>query len=136
MNANENGNGSGWNVEKPGGKNGRFAKYSNRIVVIVSDSKARYTYLPRAVMEALGNPQAVQIMSRGSNLGLFGAAYESGENFKVQRDSKDSGASGMMPYISPSGLIKKWNIQPGVYEAHIEAGGVVVFDTRQKPAML
>jgi hypothetical protein len=121
---------NGWTDEDPRGPGagGRYGAYNNQFVVIFSNTKSKFIYLPRAVLEALGNPTYIKVRSRGSNIGFFKWETTDGA-FKVQRSHK-----GMIPYISLTALVKRWNIKPGVYEAHIESGGVV-FDTRQQPSM-
>jgi hypothetical protein len=118
---------NGWVDIRPESGGSRYNAYNNQLVVIFSDTKQMYVYLPRVVMEALGNPEYIKVRARGSNIGFF--KWETADKaFKVQRSHK-----GMVPYVSLTSLIKKWNIKPGAYEAHIESGGIV-FDTQQLPS--
>jgi hypothetical protein len=118
---------NGWTDVTPASGGSRYNAYNNRLVVIFSDTKQKFVYMPRVVIEALGNPEYIKVRARGSNIGLFKSEVP-GKAFKVQRSHK-----GMVPYISLTALVKKWNIRAGVYEAHIESGGVV-FDTQQMPS--
>ena len=90
-------------------------------------------YLPSVVMNALGKPNSIDIFTRGSNIGLFPSSNGGGYRVTQQKDFNGNHHRTTLPYISLSALVKQWNIKPGVYEAHIEDGGVV-FDTRQSPS--
>lgn len=122
---------NGWmKWEKRNGGN-RYSAYDTKIVVIVSIGKTPYFYLPKAVMESLQSPERVEVFTRGSNVGLFPS--ENGMGYRVCRSTTRKDGSSQTPYVSLTALAKQWNIQSGVYEAHVEDGGVV-FDTRQTPS--
>lgn len=123
---------NGWmKFEKKAGGN-KYSAYDTKIVVIVSPGKTPYFYLPKSVMETLQNAESVDVYTRGSNIGLFPS--ENGTGYRVCRNpTSGKDRSSQTPYVSLTALAKQWNIQAGVYEAHVEDGGVV-FDTRQTPS--
>lgn len=121
---------NGWKKWEKKSGGARYAAYESRMVVIISDGKTAYVYLPTPVLKALGNPEYIDIFTRGSNIALFkGDATSKG--YKVVRWEKNKTTS--FPYISLAALVKLWNISPGVYDAHVEDDHVV-FDTQQKPS--
>jgi hypothetical protein len=119
---------NGWKVfdkRKGGGK--LMDKYKNRMVVVVTDSQNSYLYMSDNVWQAMGKPEHINVMTRGSNVGL--ASSQNGEGYKTQRHNE-----GDTPYLALTKFFKEMNLQPGVYDVHMEAGGVAVFDSQGTPS--
>jgi hypothetical protein len=117
----------GWNVFEPSKGGSRFEMYKNQMVVVLTDAKNHYLYISPKVWEAMGKPERIQVMTRGSNVGLTAAV--DGPGYKTQQHHE-----GDTPYISLTKFIKATALQPGVYDIHMEAGGVAVFDSQGTPS--
>lgn len=118
---------NGWAKFEKRAKTGYLEKYKDRIAVIVAKGKPSVLYLPKAVLEAMGNPEYVEILTRGSNAAIMGGKKED-EGFKVQNHQT------YCSYIACKSFLVQFGLKAGAYEAHIETGKVV-FDMEQKPAV-
>jgi hypothetical protein len=119
----------GWNIFEPSKGGSRFERYRNQMVVMLTEAKNNYLYISHAVFDAMGKPERIQVMTRGSNVGLTAAA--DGGGYKTQQHHE-----GDTPYISLTKFRKAFPFQPGVYDVHMEAGGVAVFDSQGTPSAL
>lgn len=120
---------NGWNKYQKKAGSIRFSDmYKNQLVVIIGGGKSKYMYLSDALYKALGYPDRVEILTRGSNIGLVKS-----ENIGSFAITKSEGAT---RYISATRLAREYNLQEGAYVAHIEAGDIAVFDTQYPPSAI
>lgn len=124
----------GWEVWQVKRK-GRYAKYDNRIVVIVGVGEYKRFLLTHADLKALGNPTHVSVMVRGTNVALLGT-NNSDEGYSVTL-GKPAGRTGRvgLANVNAVAFIKEKHLQSGVYDAHVE-GNMLIFDISQIPAKL
>lgn len=133
-------NNNGWVKIAPASPGTRFSKYDNQIVILISHghgkkNSAYKMYLPEAVFNALGNPKFLDILERGSNVGLCSAEYEGrGISFAVSQSMHDDKPTGMR-FLNCHAYIHRKGIKEGVYTAY-KQDGMVIFDTFQKPSIL
>jgi hypothetical protein len=115
----------GWTKWEKHGSGAKYAAYAKRFVIVLSKSGSLFLMPP--VLVALKKPDWIAVMTRGSNIGLLKSETPDG-CYKVVYYKLDQ--RGGTPYISAVGLMKSWNLAPGVYDVHIE-GDIAVFDTQQ-----
>lgn len=131
----------GWVDWQPQGGGGKFDKYQNQLVIIVSRTEGQRVgnrvtkfsarvYLTDATMKALGNPNYVKISTRGSNVGIMATSEDDPRKYVVGLKQNNS-----TPFISATSFVKAHNIAQGAYNAHLETG-VIVFDTREVPSKI
>jgi hypothetical protein len=131
MNAN---NHNGWTEIVRHGRGSTYAKYKDRIVIVIPREKNQdHLLITPAGYEALGKPEAVKLFQRGTNIGI--CADGTGEGYKISVPFKKKDDEISMYYTSPTSWRKTSGVRPGVYEAHIE-NGMIVFDSAQTPAVL
>jgi hypothetical protein len=132
---NTNNNGSGWTVIPPrSNRGGVYGKYKDRIVIVIPEEKNKdHLLITPAGYEALGKPDKVQLMQRGTNIAICDAGEAKGFKVSVPFHRTDDEVS--MYYVSPSYWRRNSGIRPGVYEAHIE-NGMIVFDSAQMPSAI
>jgi hypothetical protein len=117
---------NGWKVIERT-NNSRMDKYENQFVIVVSNGKRnKYVYLMPKVLAALGNPQKIMFLSRGSNIAM--ASTDNGNGYKVQTQK-----GGHFPYVQIIKIIETFSLKAGVYNAHVE-NDMVVFDSADTPA--
>lgn len=132
---------SGWIKIAPSTPGSRFSKYDNQLVVIITHGrggkKSTYKmYIPQAVFDALGKPKFLDILERGSNVGLCVAETEGrGNSFTVSQNFDDKNKPNGMRYLNCHAYIHKKGLNEGVYTAY-QQNGMVIFDTFQKPSVL
>ena len=118
--------GNRWvHVPKPkhGGK-GKFMKWKNQMRVIVSVGKSNSRlYLMEPVVKALERPAYIGFMLAGSNVGIYAEDDES--EYKVVYANQDIVTT---PSVSVQWLASQYGWKQGVYDCHVEAGGLVVFN--------
>jgi hypothetical protein len=135
-----------WQIFVPQGSKGKYQKYANRLVVIVSiteDKKGNIShgrlYFTDAIDNILQHPDFVKLGMRGSNVGIIPMEQDDGECYVVARKgigkkrTKDEAEQTGMAFVSINAFAKYYNMKPGVYEAHSETG-VIVFDTQSMPS--
>lgn len=102
-------------------------KYINQLVVILSKGKHKSFYLTNRVMEILGNPDRIKIMTRGNNVAFVGTKTG---GYAVTHNDKAT-----LPHIVATAFSKEFGLVPGAYSA-LEDGNMVVFDVKQSPSRL
>jgi len=125
---------NGWTQWTPQ-KTGRFDKYNSRIVVLIGGGKNPCIYLTDKVMQEMGNPDYITIMTRGNNIGFFAGTKETG--YVVHATKTDNGKTrAAMRCITPSAFVKAQQLRrSSVYDA-LSKDGIVQFDTEQTPGKL
>lgn len=129
---------NGWKrIPKARGHAGMYSKYANQIAVIVPrGEKIERIALTDAGVEALDNPEYVDLFLRGTNVAIM-ASDDSGYKLSNTPGKVNS----TLYYIISKGLMQMVEqechivLRPGVYIAHIESG-MIVFDCSQTPAAL
>ena len=124
-------NNSGWKFFTP--SRHKVSKYEGRIVVIVSArGKTKMMYFNEMTIERLGKPKRVVLATRGSNVAIMPTTVE-GDGYALQRPDK-----GGTPFCACSAFVKEFNLQDGVYDAHVETNGgggnMIVFDMQDTPS--
>ncbi len=118
--------GNRWvHVPKPktGGK-GKFQKWKGQMVVVVSIGKSTSRmFLMEPVVTALNRPEFIGFMLAGSSVGIY--AEDTEEEYKVTYENKDGPVT---PNISVGFMVSQYGWRQGVYDCHVEAGGLVVFN--------
>ena len=109
--------------EKQMGMNSRYAKYHDKIAVIIT--KAGTMLLTNAADKALGGPRAVHLLSDPAN-GKFGVSPADGADaYKISRAPKGGTAViSAKRFTELNGLV---NDRPIIIDASME-GGVLAFE--------
>lgn len=131
------GNG-GWTTFEPQHSPSKYLKYKTRLVIIIAKGKTKSVILTDEFLKKLGNHDYVKVMTRGSNIGFMGVdsadgAYKIG--YSTSEEDKKANNRGTA-FLNLIALVKEYNLIPGVYDAHVEAGGVIVFDTQSAPSKI
>lgn len=123
---------NGWHIFTPsGGGAGKYDKYMSLMCILVSDNKVRSAvYLTEKVMKELGEPKYIVVMVRGTSIGFVKSETHQDAYVVMRSRTSENGKDKQgHPFLNLSALLKKFNVKPGAYDAHLEPGGVVVFDT-------
>lgn len=128
----------GWNVFQPRTHGAKFEMYDNQLMVIVSESQkteraSGSVYFTKEAIKLLKHPEWITVMVRGSSIG-FAKSDDGKGSYKVARTESNGNAG--RPFLNLTALVKSMAIKPGAYEAHMEGGGVLVFDTASKPSKI
>ena len=130
-----------YEIFPPQSSKGKYNKYANQIVVIVSITykkgnstiKAAKLYLTEEVEKIMGHPKFIKLGISGSNVGLIPIDEDDGEAYVVNRKEIDGSQSGM-PFVNINAFAKYIDLEEGVYSAHREPGNVIEFNRRSKPS--
>jgi len=133
--------GKGWQVFEPRGVgNYKYNKYDNQVKVIVAEGIGKQeghsngtVYLSKKALEELGNPEWIQIMFSGSEMGF--TPGEHGNAYKLTLPSGKNGSG--RPFLNLNAAVRSRRIRPGVYDAHVEINGlvkIVVFNMNSAPS--
>lgn len=125
----------GWKlVIKQQGRGGsRFKKYEDRSIIVFKRSKktsAASISFPKSVIQALGEPAYIAIMTRGTLVGLVGSTSEQGYKVYYLSNGKP-----IMPVIKVTQFAKDFDVEEGIYDVRLE-DDVFVFDTKVVPAKI
>ena len=93
------------------------------VAISVGKNNARL-FLMEPVVKALEHPEFVGFMEAGSNIGIY--AEDNVGEYKVTYKATDGSAA--TPSVSVSYMVNRAGIKQGVYDCHVEAGGLVVFN--------
>lgn len=125
----------------PQNAKGKYQKYANEVVVIVSITRDKRggiqhakIYLTAAVDKIMDRPKFVKLGESGSNIGIIPVEENDGEVYVVARKQAEDGASAGMPSINCDAFAKFYELDEGVYSAHKEPGGVIEFNRKSKPS--
>lgn len=128
-----------WEIFEPH-KVGKYDKYENSKVVIVlrgRKNKGNKLYIPTKLWETMKKPDWCQVGMRGSNVAIIPLEKDTGTAYRISRaKDHDTKKETGFPFINLQAFINKLDIDAGVYDAHIEAGGALVFDRASKPSRI
>lgn len=130
-----------YEIFAPQGAHGKYHKYANQIVVIVSATwgkngkgmKSAKLYLTKAVDKLMNHPKFIKLGQSGSNVGLIPCDEDDGQVYVVSRKKSQGEITGM-PFININAFAKYLDLEEGVYSAHLEPGGVIEFNRKSKPS--
>src|SRR5688572_32562519 len=130
-----------YNIFAPQNAKGKYNKYANQLVAIVSithDKKGGIShaklYFTAEADKVLGFPKYVKLGEAGSNVGIIPMDEDDGEVYVVNRKKSDNGEVSGMAFVNIDAFAKYLNLDEGVYNAHKEPGGVIEFNHRSKPS--
>lgn len=131
---------SNWDIFVNQSQKGKYTKYANQLVAIVSISydkrdniKDARLYFTKLVDEKLNCPNFVMIGTSGSNVGVIPAEdNENGKAYTVNRKKINSDQSGMA-FVIFTAYAKLKQLKPGVYTAWLDTG-VLCFNMQSAPS--
>jgi hypothetical protein len=133
-------NNGSYEIFVPQTAKGKYQKYANQIVAIVTvtrNKKGDIThaklYLTDKVDEAMNRPFFAKLGISGSNIGVIPVEENDGECYVVNRRHHKDVVSGM-PFLNINAFAKYIDLEEGVYLAHKEPGGVIEFNRKSKPS--
>lgn len=128
-----------WEIFEPH-KTGKYDKYETERVVIVlrgRKNKGNKLIIPTRVWETMGSPEWCSVGMRGSNVAIIPLEKDNSRAYRIARaKDHDTKKETGFPFINLQAFINKLDIDAGVYAAHIETGGVLVFDRASKPSKI